>query len=178
MNKHKNVVIFLIKFFATYFILFAIYATYLKNAQQKEGKFQTASITTLVADQTVSLIDYFGYDSGAFQHKKELSVKILIEGKYTSRVIEGCNSISIIILFVAFIIAFAGSLKATFIYTILGSLFIYFINIVRIAFLSIMIYKYPNQQEFLHNIVFPAFIYGVVFLLWVIWVNKFSNYKK
>ena len=132
----------------------------------------------MVADQTVSLLEFFGYSSGAYQHKKELSVKILIEGNYTSRVIEGCNSVSIIILFIAFIIAFAGSLKATIIYVLLGSLFIYIINVVRIAFLSVMIYKYPNQQEFLHNLVFPAIIYGTVFILWVIWVNKFSNYKR
>ncbi len=178
MKKHKNVVFFLIKFFATYFILFAIYSTYLQKSQEKKVKFKTASITTLVADQTVSLLEVFGYDAGAFQHKEELSVKLLIDGKYTARVIEGCNSISIIILFVAFIIAFAGSLKATIIYSILGSLFIYTINVIRIAFLSVMIFKYPNQQEFLHNLVFPAIIYGAVFLLWVIWVNKFSNYKK
>ncbi|TXD46833.1 exosortase family protein XrtF [Polaribacter sp. IC073] len=178
MKKHKNVVIFLIKFFATYFILFAIYATYLQNSQQKEGGFKTASITTIVADQTVTLLEFFNFDAGAYQHKKELSVKLLIEGKYTARVIEGCNSLSIIILFIAFIIAFSGSLKATILYVILGSLFIYSINVARIAFLAVMIYKYPNQQEFLHNLVFPAIIYGTVFLLWVLWVHKFSNYKK
>lgn len=178
MNKQKNVVIFLVKFFATYFVLFAIYATYLNNSQEKTPKFKTASITTLVADQTVSLLDFFGYDAGAFQHKEELSVKLIIDSSYTARVIEGCNAISIIILFIAFIVAFSGTLKATLIYVILGSIFIYFINIIRIAFLAVMIYKHPNQQEFLHNLVFPAIIYGTVFLLWVFWVNKFSNYKK
>lgn len=178
MKKHKNVVIFLIKFFATYFILVAFYNNYLQKNQQKIGEFKTAPITTLVADQTVSLLEFFGYSAGAYQHKEELSVKLLVEGNYTSRVIEGCNSVSIIILFISFIIAFSGSIKATIIYSILGSLFIYAINIARIAFLSVMIYKYPNQQEFLHNLVFPAIIYGLVFLLWVVWVNKFSNYKK
>ncbi|WP_299669605.1 exosortase family protein XrtF [uncultured Polaribacter sp.] len=178
MKKHKNVVIFLIKFFATYFLLFAIYSIYLQKSQKKIDGFKTASITTIVADQTVSVLDFFGYDAGAYQHKKELSVKLLIGDKYTARVIEGCNSISIIILFVAFIIAFAGSLKATVLYSFFGSLFIYIINILRIAFLSVMLFKHPNHQEVLHNLVFPAIIYGTVFLLWVIWVDKFSNYKK
>jgi len=27
-------------------------------------------------------------------------------------------------------------------------------------------------------LVFPAIIYGMVFLLWVIWVNKYSDFKK
>ena len=179
MKKHNNVVIFLIKFFATYFILFAVYATYLQKSQQKKiGEFKTASITTTVADQTVHLLEFFGYNSGAYQHKEELSVKLLIEGKYTARVIEGCNSISVIILFVAFIIAFAGTLKATLVFSFLGSILIYSINVGRIAFLALMIYKHPSQQNFLHSLVFPAIIYGAVFSLWVLWVNKFSNYKQ
>ena len=103
MKKHKNVVIFLIRFFATYFILFALYASYLQQSQQREGAFKTASLTTMVADQTVVLLDFLDYNSGAYQHKKELSVKLLVKGKYTARVIEGCNSLSIIILFIAFI---------------------------------------------------------------------------
>lgn len=178
MKKHKNIVIFLVKFFATYFILVSIYNFYLQNSQQKEGEFKTASITTLVAHQTESLLEFFGYHVDALQHKKELSVKLLIENQYTARVIEGCNSISVIILFIAFIVAFSGGIKATIIFSLLGSLFIYTINVIRIAFLTVLIYKYPEQQEFLHNLVFPAIIYGCVFLLWVIWVNKFSNYKK
>jgi len=178
VKKHKNVVIFLIRFFATYFILFALYASYLQQSQQREGAFKTASLTTMVADQTVVLLDFLDYNSGAYQHKKELSVKLLVKGKYTARVIEGCNSLSIIILFIAFIIAFAGPLKVTIIYSLVGSMCIYFINIGRIAFLAIMIYEHPYQQEFLHNLIFPAIIYGTVFLLWVLWVHKFSNYKK
>jgi len=91
-----------------------------------------------------------------------------------ARVIEGCNSISIIILF----IAFSGPKRATIIYAIVGSFIIYLINILRIAFLTMMLYNYPNQQMVLHNLVFPAIIYGTTFLLWVIWVQKFSHLKK
>ncbi len=178
MKKHKNIVIFLVKFFATYFILFALYSTYLKNSQQKENGFVTSSITTKVADQTVGLLELVGYYADAKQHEEELSVKILIENQYVARVIEGCNSISLIILFVAFIVAFSGSIKATIIFSLLGSILIYIINIIRIAFLTVMIYKFPNYQEFLHNLMFPAIIYGTIFLLWVIWVNKFSKYKR
>jgi len=103
---------------------------------------------------------------------------VLLNDVYVSRVIEGCNSISIIILFIAFIAAFSGGLKATILYSFVGSFLIYIINILRIAFLSFMFYKYPNQQVFLHNIVFPAVIYGFTFLLWVIWVKRFSNLKR
>jgi hypothetical protein len=33
-------------------------------------------------------------------------------------------------------------------------------------------------MSFLHGVLFPLFIYGVVFILWVIWVSKFSLYAK
>jgi len=106
-----------------------------------------------------------------------MSVKLIVNNQYTARVIEGCNSISIIILFVAFIVAFSGPKRTTIIYAIIGSLIIYVINILRIAFLTAMLYQYPNQQMVLHNLVFPAIIYGTTFLLWVIWVQRFSHQK-
>ncbi|WKD84989.1 hypothetical protein KCTC32516_00326 [Polaribacter huanghezhanensis] len=178
MNKYKNSVLFLVKFFITYFLLFTIYAMYLNSSQVKGNGFQCASITTKVADQTVSFLNFFGYNVTSEQHKEEMSVKLLVDNRYTARVIEGCNSISIIILFIAFIVAFSGPLITTILYAIVGSFLIYLINILRIVFLTMMLYKYPNQQMVLHNLVFPAIIYGATFLLWVIWVQKFSHHKK
>ena len=178
MNKYKNITIFLIKFFGTYFLLFAIYATYLNSSQIKDDGFKCSSLTTQVANQTVSLLNTFGYNVTNIQHEKEMSVKLLVGDMYVARVIEGCNSMSIIILFIAFIIAFAGPRKATIAYILIGSLIIYGINILRIAFLTMMLYKFPNEQMVLHNLVFPAIIYGTTFLLWVIWVQKFSHYKR
>lgn len=178
MKKHKNIVLFLLKFFITYFVLFAIYSFYLQRTQQKEELFVCSPLTTGVAKQTVGVLKMMGQDASYVQHSEEMSVKLLLNDVYRARVIEGCNSMSIIILFIAFIVAFPGSIKATVIYVLLGSVFIYVINILRIALLTLLLEKYPEQQEFLHNLLFPAIIYGTVFLLWVLWVNKFSNYKR
>jgi len=178
LNKYKNSALFLVKFFLTYFLLFTFYATYLNSSQSKNNGFQCASITSKVADQTVSVLNFIGYDVTSAQHNTEMSVKLIVNNQYTARVIEGCNSISIIILFVAFIVAFSGPKRTTIIYAIIGSLIIYVINILRIAFLTAMLYQYPNQQMVLHSLVFPAIIYGTTFLLWVIWVQRFSHQKK
>ena len=167
MIKHKNIIIFLIKFFVTYFILVAIYNGYLQKSQQKDDFYKTSSITTVVASQTVKVLKGFGYHAEAIQHDKEMSIKLIIEGKYIARVIEGCNSISLIILFVSFIVAFSGSIQATFLFSVFGSILIYIINILRISFLIVMIYKFPDQLRILHDLVFPAIIYGTVFILWV-----------
>ncbi|WP_299060071.1 exosortase family protein XrtF [uncultured Polaribacter sp.] len=178
MNKHRNIILFLVKFFVSYFVLVALYNGYLQKSQQKTITYKTSTITTAVAEQTVKVLSMFGYDVSAVQHDKEMSVKLIIEGNYTARVIEGCNSVSLIILFVSFIIAFSASFKTTFMFAFLGSIFIYVVNVLRIAFLTVMIYKFPDQLGFLHDFIFPAIIYGAIFLLWVIWVHQFSKFKK
>ena len=121
----------------------------------------------------------FNYETRVLQHEDEMSMKVILNGRYVARVIEGCNSVSIIILFLAFIVAFKGSLKKnTIIFGVVGAMIIYIVNILRIAFLTVMIYEYQSYQEFFHSIVFPAIIYGITFLLWIVWVHKFSNFKK
>jgi exosortase family protein XrtF len=50
------------------------------------------------------------------------------------------------------------------------------LNIGRIALLCIALYDFPQMEHILHGVIFPLVIYGVVFLLWVIWVNKYSNH--
>ena len=177
MKKQRNIVLFLVKFFATYFVLFVVYSHYLHSTQSTKKGFSCAPMTVSVAEQTTSLLNFFGYDAKYVQHDREMSVKLLFKDNYVARVIEGCNSFSIIILFLAFVVAFPGSFKATLLFGIIGSILIYGVNVLRIAFLTVMLYKYPHEQLLLHNIVFPAIIYGFTFFLWVLWVHKFSNYK-
>lgn len=109
-------------------------------------------------------------------HESQSSVKIILENTYISRVVEGCNALSVMILFVSFVVAFLGKWKQTIMFILLGVITIHILNVLRIAFLSIALLHYPEQESLLHEVVFPLVIYGVVFGLWVIWVNKFSNY--
>ena len=178
MNNNKTVVIFLAKFFGAYIVLFLIYSVYLNKTQKTSGIFTCAPITKTVSNQTQYLLNSFGYKSEIEQHTKEVSIKLFVNNKFVARIIEGCNAISIIILFISFIIAFSSSFKVTFLYILFGSLLIYFTNIFRIAIISIALYEYPNYQYVFHDILFPLLIYGVTFLLWFIWVKKFSKLNK
>jgi len=76
-------------------------------------------------------------------------------------------------------IAFADKWKATLLYIFAGSTLIYTVNLFRIVFLSIGLYHYPWRREILHTVIFPLIIYGLVFLLWMFWVNRYAlKYKK
>jgi len=132
----------------------------------------------MVAWQIQELLNFAGYESQVLPHPDEHSMKLMVRGKYLARVIEGCNSVGVIVLFISFVIAFSGRLKTTFFFVLAGSVLIYIVNLIRIVILSIGLYHYPWRSEILHSVVFPAIIYGVVFLLWMLWVNWFSKIGK
>lgn len=178
MRKNRTIIIFLVKFFATYFILFGIYSYYLHKTQQKANVFSCSPVTVIVGNHVAQLSNLMGYNASVEQNKDELSMRFILDGKYVSRIIEGCNSFSIIILFLAFIIAFSGSIKATILFGLFGSVLIYIVNLLRIIALSILYYRFPEYQDILHNLFFPAVIYGLIFILWITWVKYFSNLNK
>jgi exosortase family protein XrtF len=175
-SKYKLVIRFIVTFSAIYGLLTIGYNLYLNVSDG--SKFYPDYMTNLVAKQTNALINGIGYEAKVMPHPIEPSMKIIINGKFVARVIEGCNAISIIILFIAFIVAFAGRFKTTFLYCFAGSIIIYVFNLVRIVILSVGLYHYPWRQEILHKVIFPMLIYGIVFLLWMVWVNRFSKNMK
>lgn len=156
-----------------YGVLTFAYSLYLNLSDG--AKYYPDYITHLVALQTEALLNGIGYNSEVLPHPNEPSMKIIMEGKYIARVIEGCNAISIIILFLSFIVAFAGEVKKTLVYCFAGSIIVYAFNLIRIVVLSVGLYHYPWRKEILHSIIFPLLIYGTVFLLWMFWVNRFSK---
>ncbi|MCK0132028.1 exosortase family protein XrtF [Flavobacteriaceae bacterium F08102] len=177
MKKRKTIIKFLLKFFITYFLLLSIYSIYLQKTQDRTV-FSCAPITKMVANHTAKLAQLFGYESRTVQHEGELSMKFYVDDLYAARIVEGCNAVSVIILFLTFIIAFSGSLKATIVFGTAGVLIIYVVNLFRILLLSFLMHNFPEYTYFLHNLFFPAVIYGTTFILWIIWVNKFSYIKK
>jgi len=174
--KYKSVIKFILTFVLVYAVLSMAYKLYLDYSDGT--KFYPDYITNLTAKQSESLLDSLGYDASIEAHPNEPSMKLIINNKYVARVIEGCNSVSVIILFVSFIIAFAGRLKPTIIYLLAGSVLIYAVNLLRIVILSIGLFHYPWRRNILHSIIFPLIIYGMVFLLWMVWVNRYASLKK
>ncbi|WP_282136526.1 exosortase family protein XrtF [Seonamhaeicola maritimus] len=171
--KYKAVVKFILTFLIVYGVLSFLYDFYLRYSGGT--KYYPDYFTNLVARQTEILLDTAGYESKILPHLNEPSMKVILNGKYLARVIEGCNSLSVIILFTSFVIAFSGKIKTTVLYILSGGVMIYVVNLFRIVLLTIGLYHYPEYENILHTIVFPAIIYGMVLLLWVLWVNRFSK---
>lgn len=154
-------------------MLSLLYSYYL-NASQG-GNYYPDYFTHIVAKQSSELIGWLGYSSKIEPHETEASMKLYVNKEFLLRIVEGCNAASIIILFISFIIAFAEKFKKTALFLVAGGMLIYIVNLIRIAILTVMYYEYPEYQEILHSVIFPAIIYGMVFLLWMVWVRMLAK---
>lgn len=175
-KEYKPFLLFLAKFLGSYLVLTFAYYSYLSEFDQE--KFEVDGFTEIVASQTSKLISVFDSSTRVEPNLTEPSVNLFYKEKWVSRIIEGCNALSVMILFVSFIFAFSGKFKQTVLFIFFGCLVIHIFNIIRIALLGVSMYHYPEYQDLLHGVIFPLFIYGVVFILWIVWVNKFSSYAK
>ena len=174
--QYKPFLLFLGKFLLTYLLLTVIYQSYLNRFEADQN--EVDSFSQLVANQTQSVLTLFDAKAHIEAHPTEPSIKIFYRGQYISRIIEGCNALSVVILFISFVVAFTGKFKQTLIFILLGSVLIHVLNIARIALLCVALYHYPEFEHILHGVIFPLVIYGIVFLLCVVWVNKFSLHAK
>lgn len=176
LKKYRPFLVFLGKFFLTYLLLILAYQVFLSQFDA-EG-FETDAMTQSVSNQTQDVMAALDYTVELKPSRGEPSVLVVVDGDPVVRIIEGCNAISIMILFAAFIVAFSGSFLRTFGYIVAGILAIHLLNVARIVLLIIGIINYPQYENLLHGVIFPLIIYGFIFLLWVLWVNKFQRYAK
>lgn len=176
ISQYKPFFSFLIKFLLFYIVFAFVYKMYL--GQYDIEKKEVDYFTEVVASQTVDLLNFCFGEAAQKLHPYEASLKIYFKHKYLARVVEGCNAISVMILFAAFVFAFSNSWYKTALYIFFGVFFIHILNILRITLLIYALYYYPSYEELLHGTIFPLFIYGVVFILWILWITKFSGYVK
>jgi len=176
ISQYKPFFSFLIKFLLFYIVFAFVYKMYL--GQYDIEKKEVDYFTEVVASQTVDLLNFCFGEAAQKLHPYEASLKIYFKHKYLARVVEGCNAISVMILFAAFVFAFSNSWYKTALYIFFGVFFIHILNILRITLLTYALYYYPSYEELLHGTIFPLFIYGVVFILWILWITKFSGYVK
>jgi len=172
LKKNRPFFIFLLKFGAAYVVFSLIYWLYLNQFDAE--KFEPDGITYLAASQAEALTDLTGNNAVIYPHESENSYRFLVNGKRVARIVEGCNAVSVMILFAAFIVAFSSTFKKTALFILAGVVILHVLNIIRIMLLCLGFYYLPEHKALLHDIVFPLFIYGVVFILWIIWVQKFS----
>jgi exosortase family protein XrtF len=88
---------------------------------------------------------------------------------------DNCNGIALFALFTGFIIAYPGNWKRKLVFIPAGILLIELFNIFRVVSLAILDTHSRAWTEFNHTYTFTIVIYGLIFLLWMLWVNRVSD---
>lgn len=171
MKEFKPILIFILKFVVVWLVLVGIYNIYLSN-YHSENKPDPYSQT--VASWTVSCLNLAGFDATYKDDETRPWTWILMNGERTSYINEGCNAVSIMIIFVAFIVAFSTTWKQTLLYILGGLIVIQIMNVVRIAILNYIFGHHHEYGKMAHDYLFPAIIYGTIVILWIVWVKFFA----
>ncbi|OXA79881.1 exosortase family protein XrtF [Flavobacterium aquidurense] len=172
--QFKPFLIFIGTFFSAYIVLTLLYKFYLNSFATND----VDGITNVVGHNVKQIMQWFNCDIKIQKSVLYPYLEVWYNKKFTLRIVEGCNAISVIILFASFVIAFSGKFKTTLLFIVAGSILIYVLNVLRVAILTVLLFRFPENEHILHGVLFPLIIYGLVFILWVFWVNKFSKYAK
>lgn len=169
LKDFKPVLGILLRFIIIYLVLLFGYQFYL-NSFKAQG---LDPYSRVIADHVMWVQNLLGYPTELYDDVHNEQVYYYINKRAVTRMVEGCNAISVIILFVSFIFAFYKGTK-TFVFVGVSLLALYVMNVLRIVGLNIVTKDYPDYGKFTHDYLFPAVIYGSVVLIWLIWIKFFA----
>jgi exosortase family protein XrtF len=173
MKDFKPALIFVAKFLVVYFVGNLVYGFFIESYDN-----QPDPITRFVTGQSAQVLNLCAYNADTEKHPSEAKVMLKNDSLVVINVFEGCNGINVIIVFVAFLVAYGGPPRTLILFAVGGIVLIHLFNLARIAYLFFLALSNSRSFYYYHKYFFTATLYGVVFLLWVIWVLKFSKDQK
>ena len=152
-----------------YLFLYLIYQFIVKKYTYYDQKF----IGSIIISVEFTL-KHLGYTTFTVLQDRDYQV-IGIDGSNGVWIGSNCNAITLFSLFSVFIIAYPGKLKDKLWFVPAGILAIHILNILRVISLVLIAYYYPQYLNFNHTYTFTFIVYSFIFLLWMIWVNRYSG---
>lgn len=169
LKDFKPVLGILLRFIIIYLVLLFAYQFYLTSFKEQG----LDPFSRMVAKQVMFLQNTMGFPSALYDDVPKQQVWFHVKSQFVTRMVEGCNAISVMILFLSFVFAFYKGVK-TFIFVVVGLILLHIMNVLRISGLNIVYSEYPQYGKMSHDYVFPAIIYGSVVVLWLVWIKFFA----
>ncbi len=173
-KEFKPALLFLFKFLGIYIVGNVVYGSYVNHYYP-----QSDPATNWISKQVSTIISFAGTPVLTLpnQTKPTISLIEVATNDIIINVFEGCNGINVAIVFVAFLVAYQGTLKRTIIFTIVGLLIIHVFNLARIILLFQQAKIHSPYFYYIHKYLFTAVLYVVVLVLWWVWASKFNGIK-
>lgn len=169
-KEFRPTITFLIRFVVVYIGANLVYGVFITLYEP-----EVDPITRIVTRQSAGIVSLLGWDAHALDYPRRSTTYIQSEGKGIVSVYEGCNGINVMVVFMAFMTAFGPLNRKFVIFSGISLLSIYVMNLARIIFLFFVVIYLPRYSYFVHKYLFTAFIYVVVFGLWIVWVRRYAK---
>lgn len=133
--------------------------------------------STLLFNQCCWTLQHiFGQDIETFQH----TIRVMNNDDYWSYVTVApeCTSLKQWLHWLFLMLLFPGPWKHKLWYIPLGLVIIELTNVLRVTGILLLLIPFPENFDFFHNYIFKIFFYVIIFLMWMIWEEKFRLKKK
>lgn len=167
---------FLVKAIALYLLWVFFISPYLVIEDDKGGGLENY-VTVNTAKAASWLINLLPYDSSIEEVVGKGGAYLLIDHVKTVYIAHSCNALVIIALYIGFIIAYPGPFKFKLLFVSVGSFIVFAMNVIRVSALGFNHVYHQASLDFNHKYTFTFMVYSVVFILWMIWANKYSSVK-
>jgi exosortase family protein XrtF len=172
ISKYKPAIFFLLKYIAVYVALNTLYAFYIESNRPDADQ-----VTQIVTQHATGVLHLFDNEVTCQSRLGSIYVPIKKGSETVVEVFEGCNSINVFIVFVAFLVAFRGPFKKFLSFVLVGGVIIYLVNLLRITALYFVALHFPEALYFFHKFLFTGIIYLVVFAMWYYWTVKVKAWQ-
>lgn len=99
---------------------------------------------------------------------------IIRNERFAVNIMNGCNGVETMIIFLAAVIAFPAPWKARIVGLILGCLAIQGVNLVRVVSLFLTGAYFPEFFDSSHTVIWQSIVILFGVLLWIFWANRFA----
>jgi exosortase family protein XrtF len=161
---------FLLLFITLYTAWYVLYELVINPAGQVDSFVINNSVIS-----TASLLKFLGYT--VFTTHSDTIRTVGIDGTSGLWIGDPCDGITLFALFTSFIIAFPGTWKHKTWFIPSGIVAIFAVNVIRITALCLIVLYHPKWLDFNHDYIFKILVFGFIFWLWMIWVNRFSSIR-
>ena len=159
-SQHRPLLRFIGKVVAVYGVWYLLYDLWLLP----DGRLDRwVSLSVVQVGEFV--LNLAGFEPGVSARR------LVLPGTPGIRVVDGCNGLASIGLFVGFVVAFPGRARRRAAFIPLGILVVFLSNVARVTGLLLLQKYWDAGFQAAHSIGAPIFFYTVIFGLWVIWTN-------
>jgi len=169
-KEFKPTIFFLVRFLGFYIAGNLLYGLYITSYEPKPDP-----VTQWVTHQSSWVLTQMGWSTETVHHRMRPTTSVLYQSKAIVSVYEGCNGLNVMIIFSAFLVALGPIKKTLYWFLPAGLMIIHISNLLRIVFLFWVTLYLPDFLYFTHKYLFTAFIYLIVFVMWFVWVKKYTK---